>query len=369
MLLVVIVSLSCFTVTIILDLKHSEDKSYYTEEGRHFNLRWMLSLDKKDVHNNDQYKRMIRSKTKYPIVSQPYKINNKNICNGVEKVSVIVMVHTAPRHFLTRLRMRATWLNSTYYSPENVRVVFLLGSVFDPMLQYQIEEENKKFKDIVQGQFIDSYRNLTNKGVMGYKWISKNCMNAEIVLKVDDDAFVNFFKYFEEMSHIKEKKKYILCNRILKGTMGIIRVTGSKWYVNEDEFRNMKAYPHTYCSGFSVFISTDLIPMLYQAAIGSPFFWVDDFFLFGLLPSRVPGVVHDNLRSNLSFIHPAAYDCYIRYRKKCKYMIVPAKEKEIPKMWLAVVQDRIQSIFGNYYMDLPSLPERSTPMPTSYHLL
>jgi beta-1,3-galactosyltransferase 1 len=44
-------------------------------------------------------------------------------------------------------------------------VIFLLGSVLDPMLQYQIEEENKKFKDIVQGQFIDSYRNLTNKGV------------------------------------------------------------------------------------------------------------------------------------------------------------------------------------------------------------
>jgi hypothetical protein len=37
----------------------------------------------------------------------------------------------------------------------------------------------------------------------------------------------------------------------------------------------------------------------------------------------------------------------------------------VPKMWLAVVQDRTQSIFGNYYMDLPSLPERSTPMPTS----
>jgi hypothetical protein len=46
-------------------------------------------------------------------------------------------------------------------------------------------------------------------------------------------------------------------------------------------------------------------------------------------------------------------------------MIVPANEKEIPKMWLAVVQDRIQSIFGNYYMDLPSLPERCLqPTPT-----
>jgi hypothetical protein len=64
MLLVLIVSLSCFTVTIILDLKYSEDKSYYTEEGRHFNLRWMLSLDKKDVHNNDQYKRKYDSHSK-----------------------------------------------------------------------------------------------------------------------------------------------------------------------------------------------------------------------------------------------------------------------------------------------------------------
>jgi beta-1,3-galactosyltransferase 1 len=312
------------------------------------------------------YKRQILTKTNYPIVvSQPYKINNKDICTGVDKVSCIVMVHTAPGHFERRVRMRATWLNSTYYSPESVRVVFLFGLVSNMALQFQIEKESEKFKDVVQGYFTDSYRNLTNKGVMGYKWISEHCRNAEFVAKIDDDAFINFFKLFEEMQYLKDKKRYILCNKINKGTMRIIRVNGSKWYVNEDEFRNMKAYPHTYCSGFSVFISIDLIPMLYRAAIGSPFFWVDDFFLFGLLPSQVPGVVHDNLRSNLSFMHPAAYDCYIRYRKKCKYLIVPAKEKEIPKMWLAVVQDRTQSIFGNYYMDLPSLPERSTPRPMS----
>jgi hypothetical protein len=52
--------------------------------------------------------------------------------------------------------------------------------------------------------------NLTNKGVMGYKWISEHCRNAEFVAKIDDDAFINFFKLFEEMQYLKDKKRYIL---------------------------------------------------------------------------------------------------------------------------------------------------------------
>lgn len=354
-LLVVLVALSCFCVTIMNDLRQPLSDPYFVKDGSHFNFRLMLWMQEKDTDAKREalYKRSIRSKTNYPVVvSQPFKINNKGICSDVHKVSIIVMVHTAPKHFLKRVRMRSTWLNATHYSPENVRVVFLLGSVLDDSLQEQIEAENRKYKDIVQGYFLDSYRNLTNKGVMGYKWISEHCMNAEIVLKIDDDAFVNIFKYFEDFSHIKKNKKFILCNKIEKGTMAIIRQNTSKWYVNEDEYKNIDRYPHTYCSGFVVFISTDLVPMLYRAAIGSPFFWVDDFYLFGLLPSRVPGVQHESIRSNLSFMYPEAYSCYIRYQRKCQYLIVPAKDKELPKMWLAVVQDRTQSIYGNYYMDL-----------------
>jgi hypothetical protein len=105
--------------------------------------------------------------------------------------------------------MRATWLNSTYYSPESVRVVFLFGLVSDMSLQLQIEKESEKFKDVVQGYFTDSYRNLTYNGVMGYEWISEHCRNAECVAKIDDDAFINFFKLFEEMQYLKDKKRYI----------------------------------------------------------------------------------------------------------------------------------------------------------------
>lgn len=355
LLLVVFVALSCVCVAIINDLMSQLSNPILINDA-HVNKRFMLWMEEPtpQTHTTSPNTRSIRSKTIYPIVSQGYKINNKDICRGVEKVSVIVIVHTAPSHFLRRVRMRSTWLNSTYYSPENVRVVFLLGLVPDLITQVKLEQESKIYKDIVQGNFIDSYRNLTHKGVTGYKWISEHCMNAEIVAKIDDDAFINFFKLFEDMSDLKHKKRTMYCNKIPKGSMAIIRKNTSKWYVDEYEFKDMKLYPHTYCSGFTVFISIDLIPMLYRAAIGSPFFWVDDFFLFGLLPSRIPGVVHEGIRPNLTFMPKEAYTCYIRYGKNCQYLVFPAKDREISKMWLAMTHDRKQSIYGNYYMNLPA---------------
>lgn len=349
------VSFTCFIASILSQIKFS----FVVEEfGKSKNIShraalWNIGKDPLE-HHHPIYRRKIVSKTNYPVVtSMPYKINNKNVCSGVDKVSCLVMVHTAPTHFSRRLRMRATWLNSTHYSPENVRVVFLLGEVVDPLLQRKIEKESETYKDIVQGYFLDSYRNLTNKGVMGYKWITEHCRNAEFIAKIDDDAFINFFKMFEEMSDLKKKKRYILCNKINKGTMRIIRDHGSKWNVQDDEFKEMKRYPHTYCSGFTVFISTDLVPMLYHAAIGSPFFWVDDFYLFGLLPSKVSGVVHESIRPNLTLRYPEAYKCYVEKGRQCQFVVMPAKDLEIIKMWTLIVEDRTQSKFGNFYMNLP----------------
>jgi beta-1,3-galactosyltransferase 1 len=54
----------------------------------------------------------------------------------------------------------------------------------------------------------------------------------------------------------------------------------------------MRYYPYTSCSGLAVFISRDLVPLLYKVAFMSPFFWVDDFYLFGILPAKLDGVIH-----------------------------------------------------------------------------
>ena len=68
----------------------------------------------------------------------------------------------------------------------------------------QLEAESQEFGDLVQGNYLDtyrlvnslthclvfvlSYRNLTYKNVMGKMWIATFCSQAELVVKADDDS-------------------------------------------------------------------------------------------------------------------------------------------------------------------------------------
>ncbi|KAK3107271.1 hypothetical protein FSP39_010813 [Pinctada imbricata] len=200
--------------------------------------------------------------------------------------------------------------------------------------------ENQEYGDIIQGDFIDTYRNLSNKGIMGFRWISENCRNAEIVLKIDDDAFINLFKLFEDLVQLKRRKKYIYCNRSPGNTNPIERDTRSKWSVHADQFRGFKSFPHMYCSGVAVFLSTDLIPALVQAAWSSPFFWIDDIYLFGILPSKVPGAVHGSFYKNFSYYYKEGLDCYMNKGSECHFLFVDAPFLKVDKLWEQVMEGR-----------------------------
>ena len=39
-------------------------------------------------------------------------------------------------------------------------------------------------QDIVQGSFLDTYKNLTYKSVMGQHWVSTNCQVLRVFIKV-----------------------------------------------------------------------------------------------------------------------------------------------------------------------------------------
>ena len=54
-----------------------------------------------------------------------------------------------------------------------------------------LAREVEQMGDIVQGDFLDSYRNLSYKNVMGVLWAAEFCAQAEFVVKADDDMFVD----------------------------------------------------------------------------------------------------------------------------------------------------------------------------------
>ena len=52
-------------------------------------------------------------------------------------------------------------------------------------------QESSKYHDVVAADFVDSYRNLTLKMMVGLKWVSRFCPHSRFVLKCDLDTFVN----------------------------------------------------------------------------------------------------------------------------------------------------------------------------------
>ena len=55
-------------------------------------------------------------------------------------------------------------------------------------------DENNKHGDIVQGDFLDTYHNLSYKAIMGSLWVSEFCNQAEFVVTTDDDMFIDLYE-------------------------------------------------------------------------------------------------------------------------------------------------------------------------------
>ncbi|EFA01052.2 Lactosylceramide 1,3-N-acetyl-beta-D-glucosaminyltransferase-like Protein [Tribolium castaneum] len=100
----------------------------------------------------------------YPVQTLPQDdyhqlINLKNFtfavfnapCNDSNPL-LLVLVHSAPRNFETRMAVRTTWGRNSL----QVKVLFMLGLVKSHRLKVQIEKENEEFGDLVQGSFLDT---------------------------------------------------------------------------------------------------------------------------------------------------------------------------------------------------------------------
>lgn len=267
-----------------------------------------------------------------------YNINNAKMCASSGPLSHIVLVHSATQHFMRRASIRETWANQRLFRDNNMRIVFLLGMPEREATQTLIEHETMLYKDVIQGKFLDSYSNLTHKGVLGLRWVSEHCQNAKFVVKVDDDVFLNVFKLMEKFEKdFQNKTRHIWCPVRRKGTSPIQRKEG-KWRIDDNEFKNMTHYPVTYCNGFVVVLTSDIISEMYKAAQSTPFFWVDDVYVFGMLPDKIGGVQHIGL-PNLNLNEQEAIRCFERKNTTCPLLVANAHSDGVmDKLWYNLIQ-------------------------------
>ncbi|XP_076463618.1 acetylgalactosaminyl-O-glycosyl-glycoprotein beta-1,3-N-acetylglucosaminyltransferase-like [Babylonia areolata] len=247
-------------------------------------------------------------------------------------VDVLFVVHTVPDHFHRRLLMRSTIAGESHFRPFKIRMVFVLGWVGNGTLQEALEMEHDVYGDMVQGHFPDTDAHLSHKGVLGLRWVWHYCPHARHVVKLDDTVFFDTYKVLLRHRIIFEgRSRTMFCHVLPKDSMRIYRQHDHPWAVEEDQFQGFTAFPYSYCSGLVVVVTPDLIPALYRAAFFTPVFWIEDVYLFGMLPAVVGGVTMVHLGHQRSFINlntTAALSCMRLRQERCNVLATVAGTTE-----------------------------------------
>ncbi|KAJ1523459.1 hypothetical protein ONE63_001314 [Megalurothrips usitatus] len=261
---------------------------------------------------------------------------------------VLVLVHSATAHAEHRRLIRDTW-GSWGSAGRDVLVRFLVGLPATSEEQATLEEEAAAHGDLVQGNFVDAYRNMTYKHVMALKWFATRCPDATYVLKVDDDVLVNtpvLLDFVWRTLSPFGARRLLACS-VLTGSLPK-RSYRSKWRVSFKEY-SRAMYPR-YCAGWAVLYSPDVAMRLYREMQGEPFFWIDDVLVTGLLPERL-GITHVSWAS--LFLKPADLQFVLAGEVRPSFMLalwenVGMDMDDQRVIWRRILDDEIANSSASY---------------------
>ncbi|XP_045215429.2 beta-1,3-galactosyltransferase 1-like isoform X2 [Mercenaria mercenaria] len=263
--------------------------------------------------------------------SLSFVLEPKSDCS---KAFLIALIHSSPYHFEQRDTIRQTWTNISDFSMFGlIQRVFLFGTVNNDILQKAILSENNLYGDILQGRFIDHYYNLSFNTMMGFKWLIHRCENVKAVMKADDDIVIDMFRFLNStVLSLVHKPKQVFCYYARRP---IVRDINSKWYIRSDLFIGKNEYP-AYCEGKLVMMTFDVLPSLYSVALQTPYFFIEDVYMYGLVINRIKGLTFSQLVWGTHFIPEVnkAMECLILKKDKCEVFAVGvSSKKEMIELW------------------------------------
>ncbi|KAJ1212781.1 hypothetical protein NDU88_000425 [Pleurodeles waltl] len=176
---------------------------------------------------------------------------------------LLILITSAPWHSEARQMIRTTWAANEQTSYP-WQTVFLIGQTYDREVTKMIWNEQQKFGDILVGNYLDTYRNLTRKVMHGLKWARDRCQ-PEYILKTDDDCFVNTdgLPAFLTEHNIIKTGLYV-GSLFPKDKRMVIREPSSKWYVSPSDYEPDTFPP--YVSGIGYILSLDAADLILRAA-------------------------------------------------------------------------------------------------------
>ncbi|GFR64871.1 beta-1,3-galactosyltransferase 1-like [Elysia marginata] len=225
-------------------------------------------------------------------------IKASHTCPQEKKVFLLILIPSVPEDFEKRKAIRRTWLGvgerdlwpRVTLGGITIRHVFLLGLRHNIDLK-RLQVEADQHEDIVLAGFLDSYRNLTTKVLVGLQWAGRYCPQAELVLKVDQDTLINMPLMAGLLANVRQRARESsgAADFVLGLAHGrpVVRRQG-KWAVAESSYPLAKfplyMYGHTYAIS-----APGATSRLLGAARHVPLLAPEDAFITGVL-AKTAGV-------------------------------------------------------------------------------
>ncbi|KAM9363346.1 beta-1,3-galactosyltransferase 2-like [Symphorus nematophorus] len=171
---------------------------------------------------------------------------------------LVLMVPVAPSDKTARDAIRKTWGNEKLVLGQVVETLFIVGlpgGADAEQQQEKLKQENLQYHDLIQSNFLDSYRNLTIKTMMMLEWLTAHCVKASYVMKIDSDMLLHVRNLVKLLLDPNTAKQNYMTGLVWWHSL-VLRNPLNKFYMPRDVIAEPEYPP--YPLGMSYVMSLDL---------------------------------------------------------------------------------------------------------------
>lgn len=235
--------------------------------------------------------------SKYPVLKDQamflqYVIQPMAVDDGLLILVLISSGASGENHFQKRMAIRNTWGKKDHHVTQTQwRVVFFLGKTHKPSVDSRRVQEARKFRDMIIGDFSDTYRNITKKLMMAFKWASSQ--KYEYLLKTDDDVYINIPSLIQWIITRPFPKKPLYAGILYRAN--VVRDKTHRHYVSWHDLPQ-KRYPW-YPKGALYVLSGEIVKQMVEISSRVKQITVDDAYVgilasnLGVQPIRLHGFI------------------------------------------------------------------------------
>lgn len=210
---------------------------------------------------------------------------------GSKEFFLLAIVTSRPGSKATRETIRQTWgsLQGTRASG-TWKMIFNLGRTFNLELDLQLEREARIYRDLLIGNYKDTYDNLIIKVFTAFTWATR--FKCKYILKADDDVYVHVPRLIKWLQTSPGLPSQIYAGALAIDT-GIERVPWKSYFLSYRTYNGTRF--HTYCRGPYYVMSHNILNKLWHRTKMFEPFRIEDAYVgllivtMGVTPVQLPG--------------------------------------------------------------------------------